>query len=140
MKKRKVWLLFFAPLIIPFALFFREKEKPCADKVVVTVGDFSSLAQGQRAALQQLSAEVKRCPKAQTYKIRRNDGFWKRWDEAYLEITIYQRETGFLQDGAPVFGAHTQWKKVTEAAIHKVAATSGDFGDFGKYGAEYAMP
>ncbi len=70
MKKRKAWLLFFVSLLIPATLFFKENKVPCTTKVEVSIGDYSSLAQGQRAALQQLSAEIKRCPKAQIYKVR----------------------------------------------------------------------
>lgn len=140
MKKRKAWLLFLVPLLIPAALTFRRKVVACSSKVEVTIGDYSSLAKGQRAAIRQLSSEIKRCPKAQIYTVRRNDSIWKRWDEANLEITIYWRKEGRLQDGAPALGAYTQWSKVTDAAIHNVANTSGNFNDFAKFGGEYDLP
>ncbi len=140
MKKDKLWILFLVPFLIPAALLFKTKEVPCSSKVEVSIGDYSSVAAGQRAALRQLSEEIERCPNAQIYKILRNNSIWKRWDEANLEITVYWRKQGRLQDGAPVFGVHTQWAKVTNAAIHEVANSSGDFKDFAKRGCEDAMP
>ncbi|HEX8236046.1 MAG TPA: hypothetical protein VF600_08825 [Abditibacteriaceae bacterium] len=140
MKNRRVWLLFLLPLIVPVALLFRNAGRPCSSKIDVSIGNYSSLAAGQHAALQQLSYEIKRCPKAQTYTIRRNNSGFKYLDEANYEVTVYSRKDGFLQDGAPVFGAHTQWLKVTDQAIHKVAASSGNFKDLAKNGCQYAMP
>jgi hypothetical protein len=137
---RKVLLLFVPPLIIPAALLMRRPEPACSNRVEVSIGNYSSRAAGQAASLNQLAYELKRCPHAQSFSILRNNGGINSWLEEKHEQTFYDRKKGFLQDGAPLYGANTQWQNVKEQAIYKVASTSGNFNDFAKYGGKYSMP
>ena len=136
----KALLLLVIPFLIPAALLLPKPEPTCSDKVEISIGNFSTRAAGQRASLNQLAREIKRCPKARRFRILRNNVGLKAWMDEDYELTFYDRETGFLQDGVPLYGATSQWTKVKDKAVINVASTSGRFSDFAKYGAGDAMP
>lgn len=136
----KALLFLVIPLLIPAALLLPKKEPTCSDKVEVNIGNFSTRAAGQRASLNQLAHEIKRCPKAQKFRILRNTVGLRYWTDREYELTFYDRKNGFLQDGMPIYGPTTQWMKVKDKAIINVASASERFSDFAKYGAVDAMP
>lgn len=133
-------LLFALAFAIIGTRLIRKPKPTCSNQVEVSIGNFSTRAAGQSASLRQLAYELKRCPHAQSFRILRNSSGLKWWSEDTHELTFYERNTGFLQDGAPLFGATTQWRNVKDEAIYKVASTSGNFKDFRKYGGIYSMP
>ncbi len=137
---RKTLFLFALPFVPLAALLLRKPEPKCANRVEVSIGNFPSRAAGQRASLKQLAQELKRCPHAQKFSILRNNIGLRAWVDENYELTFYDRKTGFLQDGVPIYGANTQWLKVNDQAVFQVAATTGRFNDFAKCGAVYSMP
>ena len=137
---KKSLFLLIIPLLIPAALLLPKPEPTCSNKIEVSIGNFSTRAAGQRASLNQLAYEIKRCPTAQKFRILRNNFGLKAWMDEDYELTFYDRKTGFLQDGVPIYGANSQWTQVKDKAIISVASSSGRFSDFAKYGAVDAMP
>lgn len=137
---KKFLLLLALPLIIPATLLLRKPEPGCSQMVEVSIGNFPSLAAGQSAALKQLACETKKCPNAQKFRILRNNVGIAAWINEDYALTYYDRKNGFLQDGVPIYGANTQWRKVNDKSIEKVASASARFNDFSKYGGVYAMP
>lgn len=138
MKKRVLRGMILVLLFIPLLAFWTRKT-PYAGRIEINIGNFSTELAGQRASLQVLASELKRCPNAQTFTIKRNSSGLKWFAEEDHEQLFYDRKTGFLQDGKPLFGATEQWQ-VKNDAIEKVAATTRRFADLEKYGGKNTLP
>ena len=93
----KLWLLFLIPLSIPLVASVLNRKQACSNKIEVSIGVHSSGAPGWRASLQRLSEEMRRCPKANLYVIRRRTKWISTDSNTRLE-TKYYRDTQTLWD------------------------------------------
>lgn len=130
MKKQKTFLLFLIPLAIPLIINVMMREKPCSEHIDTSMGVQASYPVGWQESLQQLSRELKRCPQAKRFIIRRKTS----WLKGYELRTEYDRNTHVLFDSRFVEGSPYRWLNVREEVIYAIAASGGSFDDFKKYG------
>lgn len=142
MNKRYVVLLFLIPLAIPISILLIRREKPCSSHVDFHIGSYSPFYGGQRAALQRLSQEIKRCPDADTYTVRRTT------DWGYLvpfiaparreDRIVYKRKENRLEEDGGDAGVFEVWDRVTNHAINAVAGEAGTIKGLARYGSKAA--
>ena len=130
MKRREVLLLLLIPLSIPLVITMMGREQPCSKQIDVSIGVQSSYPGGWQQSILQLSHEMKKCPKSKKFIIRRRTS-WFNGDELRTE---YNRNTHVLYDSRFGEGSSYRWLNVNEKMIYEVAASSGGFDDFRKYG------
>jgi len=102
--------------------------------------DVVIISSSERDALARLSLELKRHPEKLKFKVSRTSSWFSlmsgvltRTDGRRFEI-FYNRETGKLEE-SHFTGGTQDWDRVSEAAIHAVAAKHGTFKDLAAYGA-----
>jgi hypothetical protein len=148
MNKRYLVLLFLIPLAIPISILLMRREKPCSSQVDIHIGSYHVVAgrragfdAGQRDALQRLSQEIKRCPNADTYVVRRTNDWGlgpfllpaRREDRI-----IYKRKENRLEEDSGDADIYEVWDRVTNHAINAVAGEAGTIKSLARYGSKAA--
>ena len=126
----RVWrILWLSPLVVPVALWLLSLSSRDVEDYI---GEFVSHAAGERAAIKQLAAQLKRRPYARQFHITRIqinsglNGIYARWPGH----TYYDPRTQKLEDGGSFHEGRWLWKRVTPAMILAVAQRGGTFADF----------
>ena len=111
------------------------QPRPCSDKVEVYIGWLATLnARSRISAMQRLSAEIQKCPKAKRYVL-----YWRIAidHKAGCAIQYFRDRKGKgrileLEENGNVWHL---WTNVSDEAINAVAAKMGTFSDLLTYGA-----
>ena len=138
-RRNELTLLLAIPMLVPLGAWSIGRSQRCRDKVDVSVGTYSDWRAGQRAALRRLSDELRRCPRARYFKIRRTTA-WPTWDNWNKIDVTYSRKLHVLDEDHQGTGGTEMWGKVDEENIHAVASASGTFKDLPKFGCKDIRP
>ena len=117
-------LLFAAPLLMLGAIGGGLAwSRHCPDRCYSSVGQFNSDAVGAKAALAQLSQQIKRCPQASRY-ITRYQIMFKGTEVDDVHI-VFEPSTGILSYAPDSSQGLQLWHKVDAQAIQVVAFGTG---------------
>ena len=131
MSKAQVAVLFWVGIVIGTLLV---ACKRCESDMRTKIGTFESMDDGMRSSIRKLAEEIKRCPKAMSYRViwesPMPEGGEQRLEQAIL-YSRYHKKLGWEHDiGSGISG---RAYVVGDEDIHKVAEQGGSLEDFAEY-------
>lgn len=137
--RRELWLFATPLLVLLLAFGVKMWPKHCPNRIMVSVGGHSSRTEGDRAAVQELSRQIRLCPQTPIYEIKyklvRQNGT-KTKLMGHVSISFLQQHQELFYSARSAFTTELRrtWSKVDSQIIHKVAQTADLEQDLSEHG------